>query len=284
MKFGSASGMQIAFFTFALLLLIVPVTNQVVGLFPWNPAEARFIRTTLPFMVVAIVLVSFPLLRAKCVQELSRPLALGRRREAVAVSLAGLAVSFAWAGLWVLWWWVTEGPVSAGQHLRLLDSHDAAMADALSLPGALRNLLIAVLVAPLIEELLFRCLLFRAWAAQWGWFPSMVLTSALFGLYHPNFIPAFASSVVYVCLYRRTGSLWAPIGAHAFFNLCAFYPLLGRFVFPRSDEPSGDLANWEVHLACLLFVAVALPAYVFMSRDREAAPRWTSESDELLPQ
>ena len=284
MKTGIATGSQIAFFTFALLLLIVPVTNYVAGLHPWTPAEARLIRTILPFTVMAIVLVSFPRLRAVCARELSRSIPAHRRREVLAVSVAALAVAFAWAGLWVLWWWATEGAMSAEQHLRALDSHNAAMADALTGAGALRALFFAVLVAPVIEEILFRCLLYRAWERQWGWIVSMLLTSALFGLYHPNFIPAFASSVVYVCLYRRTGSLWAPVAAHSFFNLCAFYPLLGQFVFPRASEPSGDLASWGFHLACLLFVAIALPAYAWMSRDRAAAPRFTSELDEPLPQ
>lgn len=284
MQLGSASGTQIAFFTFALLLLIVPVTNHVVGLHPWTPVEARLIATVLPFAVMAGVLVSFPRLRALCAGELRHPLPANRRSEVLVASIASLAIGFAWAGLWILWWWVSEGPISAEQHVRALDSHDTEMARAWATAGWLRVLVMAGVVAPVIEELVFRCLLYRAWEWQWGWIASMLLTSTLFGLYHPNFIPAFAMSILFVCLYRRTGSLWAPIAAHSFFNLCAFYPLLGQFVFPRAGEPSGDLASWGFHLACLLFVAVALPAYAWMSRDREAARRFTSELDEPLPQ
>jgi membrane protease YdiL (CAAX protease family) len=266
MKTGIATGSQIAFFTFALLLLIVPVTKYVVGLHPWSQPEARLISTILPFTVMAIVLWSFPRLRAICAAELSRTIPLERRREVLAISVAGLAIAFAWAGLWMLWWWVTEGPVSAEQRLRALDSHDVSMAEALTLAGALRGLLVATLVAPLIEEIVFRRLLYSAWERQWGWVAAMLLSSALFGLYHPNFIPAFTAAIVYACLYRRTGTLWAPIAAHAFYNFCVFYPFAGRFVFPRAGEPSGDLANWGFHLACLLFVLVAVPAYAWMSR------------------
>ena len=81
----------------------------------------------------------------------------------------------------------------------------------------------------------------------------MVLTSTLFGLYHPVFWAAFTSSIVFVCLFRRTGSLWASIIVHAFFNLMLWYPLVGQFVFPSPERALGDISTWGFQLACLLF-------------------------------
>lgn len=143
---------------------------------------------------------------------------------------------------------------------------DEQMAQALSGPGLLTSILIGVIVAPLLEEILFRGFLYRAWERRWGWVPAMVLTSTLFGLYHPVFWAAFTSSIVFVCLFRRTGSLWASIIVHSFFNLMLWYPLAGRFVFPDSERAIGDINTWGLQLACLLFVAVALPLYVWISR------------------
>jgi hypothetical protein len=90
----------------------------------------------------------------------------------------------------------------------------------------------AVLVAPLYEELLFRRVLFaRLWRAGRPWL-ALVLSSLAFAFVHEP--PGLGSNgpgttallwVVYAGMgavfawsYRRTGSLWTPIGAHALHN------------------------------------------------------------------
>lgn len=85
-------------------------------------------------------------------------------------------------------------------------------------PGA--NALFALLVwAPLVEELYFRGLLLRYrpgrfWACN-------IIQAALFAVYPPHlgYGPAiwpsiFLFGIIAGWLYRRTDSLWAPIGAH----------------------------------------------------------------------
>lgn len=283
MKIGSATGNQIAFLTFALLLLIVPVTRFVTGLHPWSPAEAALIQRSLPFLVMAAVLFGFARLRRLAAIELARPVPPDRRREVLVVGLASLAKAFAWAGIWVMGWWMLEGPVSAEQHLRLLSPHDAQMARAATMAEWMRSIVVAGILGPILEELVFRGFLFRAWERQWGWIASMLLTSTLFALYHPNFVPAFAASVLYVCLYRRTGSLWAPIAVHSFFNVASFYPFLGRFVFQRHREVSGDPGDWGLQIACLLFVAIALPLYAWMSRDPPRYAAFAAQDHGAVP-
>lgn len=273
MKIGNASGSQIAFFTFALLLTIVPVSNWLEAAHPWTREEARLLGTVLPFLVMIAVLGAFPRLRKLCAAELARPVPVDRRAEVIAVSIASLTKAFAWAGLWVSYWWLVEGAWAVEQRLRLLEPHDSQMARASTLAGWLRAIVLAGFVAPVIEELVFRCFLYRAWEERWGWIVSTLLTSTLFGLYHPNFIPAFTMSVLYVCLYRRTGSLWAPIAAHSLFNIAAFHPFLGQLHFRNTHPPTGDLGVWGPQLACMLFVAVAVPAYLWLSRDAHARLR-----------
>ena len=89
-----------------------------------------------------------------------------------------------------------------------------------------------VLLAPAYEELLFRRVLFgRLWAAGRPWL-GIVLSSAAFAFMHempglsPNSAPATAllwltyggMGAAFAWLYRRTGTLWAPIAAHALNN------------------------------------------------------------------
>jgi membrane protease YdiL (CAAX protease family) len=146
---------------------------------------------------------------------------------------------------------------------------------------------LAGFLAPILEELLFRGLLYKAWEKRLGWAGSMTLVSILFGLYHPLFWSAFASSIVFACLYRRTGSLWAPIIVHAIVNISLWYPLLGRHVLPRSPEAATDLSQWGLRLAALAVVSVALPWYVWLSRHRRepmSLPTPAASAHGALPQ
>lgn len=96
-------------------------------------------------------------------------------------------------------------------------------------------LVLAVVLAPAYEELLFRRVLFgRLWVAQRPWL-GLLLSSAAFALVHEfpgasaNEWPAMvllwmaygAMGAVFAAVYWRTRTLWAPIGAHAVNNLIA---------------------------------------------------------------
>ncbi len=80
---------------------------------------------------------------------------------------------------------------------------------------------LAVVMAPLFEELFFRGFLFRGLARSWGWPLGAVVSSAVFGAAHMQltvFVPLFALGFVLAWTYERTGSLWTPISLHAVFN------------------------------------------------------------------
>jgi membrane protease YdiL (CAAX protease family) len=137
----------------------------------------------------------------------------------------------------------------------------------LSPAGIVQTAVLSWLVAPVVEELVFRGLLYRAWERQWGWIASLVLTSACFAICHPTHMAStFIASVIYICILRRTGTIRACIAVHALFNFLVSWPVLGQ-VFMQA--PRGDTAAWSTwapFLACLAFTAAALPAYVLMSR------------------
>lgn len=78
-----------------------------------------------------------------------------------------------------------------------------------------------VIVAPLCEEVVFRGYIYPAlkkFAGPWiGWVVSALFFSAAHGSVSA-LMPLFFFGLVLVLLYEWTGSIWAPIAAHAFFN------------------------------------------------------------------
>jgi membrane protease YdiL (CAAX protease family) len=91
--------------------------------------------------------------------------------------------------------------------------------------------LVAIVLAPLVEEILFRGILYPAIkqrgyprAALWG-------TALVFALMHANtatFLPLAFFALVLTWLYERTGNLLAPIFTHSLFNAANFLALIYR--------------------------------------------------------
>lgn len=269
MKLGQATGFQVIFLMFAVLLLCVPATTYIVKLGGFSGDWKALIEKGAQFAIGAIVILAFPGLRRFAGQQLSTSIPPSKRAEVAIVAIAKLPLALASIAALAAWIWASQGSYGVD---RMQINVDREISNAYSPAGLVRNLFLIGIAAPVLEELVCRGFLYRAFERQWGWLASMLLTSVVFGLYHPHFTSAFVSSVVFVCVLRRTGSLWAPIIVHSVFNLSLWWPLMGQFVFPRGVVLS-ELATWRVHIACLAFVAIALPVYVWMSRDRSVAPQ-----------
>lgn len=89
--------------------------------------------------------------------------------------------------------------------------------------------IVTVLVAPFVEELMFRGVLYPA-VKQMG-FPKFALwsTSLFFAFSHYNamaFVPLLFMAVILIFLYETTENLLAPIVTHALFNATNFALLL----------------------------------------------------------
>lgn len=88
----------------------------------------------------------------------------------------------------------------------------------------------AVIVAPVLEELLFRGLVLRGLMLKIGFWPAAVVSSAFFGVFHAQgtgleAVPIVVATGVFglgLCvLVRRTGRLGPAIGVHALRNAIA---------------------------------------------------------------
>jgi membrane protease YdiL (CAAX protease family) len=287
MKTGTASGLQIAFFTFAVLLLVVPITGWLSQGLPGASEERVLLRKALPLIIAAAILFGLPRLRRLCRDLLRQAVPGEARLEVAIVAGAKLFLPMALVSGYALWYWTHGGEADLSRYVRTWRSEEAELARAFNPAHLVTTFAVAGFLAPLLEELVFRGLLYKAWEKRLGWAGSMILVSIVFGLYHPLFWSAFASSIVFACLYRRTGSLWAPIIVHAIVNISLWYPLLGRHVLPRSPEAAADLSQWGLHLAALLIAAIALPWYVWLARHKRepvSLPTPISSAHGALPQ
>lgn len=92
-----------------------------------------------------------------------------------------------------------------------------------------------VIFVPIMEEVLFRGLVYRRWKAyNEGWF-AVIGAAAAFALYHGNLIQilfAFPMAVVIIRIYDRCGTILAPIWFHMIVNLSSVLVQLGVIRIP----------------------------------------------------
>jgi membrane protease YdiL (CAAX protease family) len=90
-------------------------------------------------------------------------------------------------------------------------------------------ILMAVVVAPIAEEIIFRGYLYGVMRRYCGRIPALLFSSLLFAAIHGNLsaLPGLFILAVTLCLlYERTGSLWANITLHAAFNTLTIVALI----------------------------------------------------------
>lgn len=83
-------------------------------------------------------------------------------------------------------------------------------------------LVVACVLAPINEELIFRAGLFRFLRQRFGRRAAFVVSGASFGALHGNwagFVPLALLGVVLGLVYEKTGDIRVPIAVHALFNL-----------------------------------------------------------------
>jgi membrane protease YdiL (CAAX protease family) len=80
--------------------------------------------------------------------------------------------------------------------------------------------LLAVLLAPLCEEFIFRGLLFGGLRRSAGFVPAMLMSAALFAIVHPpvSMLPVFGLGLCTAFAYERSKGLLAPMLVHAVYN------------------------------------------------------------------
>ena len=82
--------------------------------------------------------------------------------------------------------------------------------------------LLAIFVAPLVEEVLFRRILFKTMKDHFSPFSAILYSSGLFALAHPpsSFIPVFCLGCLSASLYHKSNQIHQSILLHTFYNTC----------------------------------------------------------------
>lgn len=150
-----------------------------------------------------------------------------RLAACVAPVLTAIALGLNWLGAHAITW--CTGVQPADQELV------KCFADGQYALG-LRTLLVVVVLfqAPLLEEPIFRGIVFRGFASCLPFWGAALLSGAVFALVHVNaasFVALWFLGFAFAWLYARTGTILAPMTAHFLFNaanllLLVFFPEL----------------------------------------------------------
>ena len=116
---------------------------------------------------------------------------------------------------------------------------------------------VAVVVAPIVEEVIFRGLILRSWAYRYSLNKAIVVPALVFASIHfENFPGAFVLGLIYAVLYLRTRSLWLPITLH---GLNTITLSISEFGF-EGAEPQVRIS---VTLVMLLWSSIYLGRFLY---------------------
>lgn len=118
--------------------------------------------------------------------------------------------------------------------------------------------IMAIVVGPVCEELIFRGILFRKWRITLGSTRAVWLSSLLFGCLHLNAPYAIVLSLTLTILFTRSGSLLTPIAVHAFCNATLLLPgLLGAEEAPPDESLMNEASRLWLQSAGLVIFGLA---------------------------
>jgi membrane protease YdiL (CAAX protease family) len=263
---SAIQGFQIAFLAFAAVLLTAPFDKYVASTWPWARDLELDLGRPLIFVVAAALLVLIGPLRRHCAALLQPRIAPGTRHQVLIALVILVVADLGVFGAFALWNWSRGGEPALARAMGEQVTHAAQMASALSTHGIVMFVFIGACIGPIVEELVFRGVLFATWQRAWGWIASSFATAVVFGLFHGAFWPQFLGSLVFVCLLRKTGALRASIYMHGASNLLLWYPIVGQFML-HAGRSTGELHLWTPHLVCLALTAILLPWYMWSARD-----------------
>ena len=165
-------------------------------------------------MLLGMAVYRFTFARAQARLVLAVPGALA---SGVATFLISLPVLTAVSLVWQLLLKLVHYPIKPQDSIELLRHTDS-----LGLKVTLVS--VAILVAPLSEELIFRAGFFRYLRTRSKRWIALLLPAVLFAMLHldvGSFVPLVTLAVVFSLAYERTGNIGTTMVAHALFNLNA---------------------------------------------------------------
>lgn len=228
---------------------VVPLTSlrwrpfQVVALVAWaaalNVGQAVALRGLdvstlpgeLPYFIRSVVVIAFyaailaPVVVSAHRQGLRLSEAVGLRPVRLG-TLVGLTVFSVFAArLAAIAWSIMASTL----HLQLPGgATDITRVFGPSAMGVAVTVLVAIVVGPIVEEIVFRGVAFAQLERVQGMAGGIIGSSVLFGLLHVNpleLIPLMFAGALFAWVFQSSRSLWTAIAAHAAFNSIAVVAL-----------------------------------------------------------
>lgn len=132
--------------------------------------------------------------------------------------------------------------------------------------GSLLNSATLVVLAPIVEEILFRGFLLNRWWMKYGLRKAIAMTSLLFGLGHFDVIGGVIFGIVTSMIYVRTRSLASPIIVHMSNNALLGILLIGAGN-GAAEVSETSLAEFQSYWwTAPLAAAIAIPWLVWFHR------------------
>lgn len=258
-------GWQILLLVWTVSLLSVPAGRWFVDAFAIHGWSKEITDRAFAFLVAALLFLAVPPLRRQAADMLGTSIPSERIREVMLVVILKPFTAMAGVGALALMAFASGGTAGPGRMMFGTPLPETQMAAAFSPYHMALFIVVGGMFAPVLEEIVFRGMLQRAWERRWGWFAATLMSAGAFGLFHGNWAGAFVAGIIFSCVYRRAGSLLAPIACHMVSNVLLWFPLLGQFVYPSVDDALGDPSTWGLQLSCLLVAAIAIPAYLLVA-------------------
>jgi uncharacterized protein len=136
------------------------------------------------------------------------------------------------------------------------------------------NLFITIILAPAVEETLFRGYLFSKWGEAIGVKKAIILSSLVFGILHiieGGFLAQFFLGVLWCLVYMKTKNLFIPIGLHMLHNGLTLLSLYLLQLTNQGGVKGLDLASVTeafkvMGLIGLVFMIILLPISLLLLR------------------
>lgn len=131
-----------------------------------------------------------------------------------------------------------------------------------------RSLLVIslVVIAPVVEEFVFRGLLLHRWSRKWGMVRGIFASTAAFAVLHFSPVGIFLLGLGLAAIYVRTGSLRLAIAAHGLNNLLAL--AMSPLLIPEWGSTSDPLVGFQRALPSGLAAFAGGLAAAVLLRDR----------------
>lgn len=133
----------------------------------------------------------------------------------------------------------------------------------------------SIVIAPIMEEILFRGILQDALMRKYGVFVGILIASAVFGIVHlipQQVVNAFMIGIVLGYIYYRTGALLPVILIHCINNAISYFTwmLNGETLLSTREQMGNDTLYFTVYgIACVLFVIGFVSIAIRISKEEK---------------